>query len=128
MFENHNYLFGVEDYILHKLPHNTWYTQQIPTRQIDYQFLSDVQVKPRDDQPLLEFADCLAHACHKAFNADSRWGDTDPTLLELLAKNVWLGPDEQFPGTYGVCIMPRGTKSASWNDLPSCIQMMLRHR
>ena len=90
VFHRHAYLNGIEDYIWKLLRRNTWYMRRPSVARIDYDWLESVVVEDDDDEPLLGLADCVAHACHVAFNPDPRWGGGESHLPKS-AGGLYLG-------------------------------------
>lgn len=119
IFHRHEYLEGIEDYILNKLQSNPWYIKKISSKRIVYDKLQDMRSIDDEDEPLLGFADCIAHACYHAFNPNPRWRQTNPTCLNILSDCIWRGPsyDENIR-RFGVILEPGGIPTSLISSLP----------
>ncbi|MCJ7514737.1 MAG: hypothetical protein MUO89_02040 [Dehalococcoidia bacterium] len=125
IFDSHKYLQDLEDYIWQKLRYNHFYRKRKVTERILFDKLQEVRAVDSGSEPLLSFADCVAHACHLAFNPDSRWKLTNPTCLDLLTDCVWKGPSYlkmENPRLFGALIEPEGIPVRMISNLPLAIR------
>lgn len=123
IFHRHSYLEDIEQYIRDKLQFNSWYLQKPLSSQIKYDKLIDVKVADDEQEPLLCFADCVAHACHMALNPDRRWQQVNPSCLNILADCIWQGPSgERNPRLFGVQLEPDGIPIHLRSSLPAAIR------
>ena len=107
IFHRHEYLQGIEDYIWKKLKNNNFYMNRASSHRILYDRLTDLRSEDDENEILLSFADCVAHACHTAFNADPRWQEVNPTCLNLLSDCIWQGPSyDRNPRVFGAILQP----------------------
>jgi len=125
IFDSHKYLEDLEDYIWRKLRYNHFYRKKAVTSRILYDKLAEVRAVDSGSEPLLSFADCVAHACHLAFNPDKRWKLTNPTCLNLLIDCVWEGPSYikiKNPRLFGAQLEPGGVPVTMITKLPLAIR------
>lgn len=107
IFHRHEYLQDIESYIWKKLRNNVWYMKKDSSRRILYDRLQQIVVADDEDEPLLGLADCVANACHTAFNPHKRWQNTNPSCLNLLSDCIWQGPScNRNPRMFGAILQP----------------------
>lgn len=107
IFESHGYLEGFEEYINVKLQHNHWYMDKRVENRINYDYSHQIEIKAKEEEPLLSSADCIAHATHLAFNGSREWGMKNPTYLNLLEPCLWEGIGPALPGrAHGAQLKP----------------------
>lgn len=122
IFHRHEYLNGFEDYIQNKLRNNSWYLKRGQSSQILYDKLSSLSMLDDEDEPLLGFADCVAHGCYLAMNPDHRWQQVNPSCLDLLTNCIWEGPTyERNAKLFGAILEP-----GVWKDMIPALPTAIR--
>lgn len=111
-FEQHGYLEGFDRYVRVKLRSSSYYMDRFDEHRIKYDHLGRIELKAKDEEPLLSAADCVSHACDLAFNEHRQWGMSNPTYLDLVAPCLWSGPSDILGGRwFGAILEPRGVAS-----------------
>ena len=123
VFHRHKYLNDFDAYIWKRLFHNAWYNAKQDSQRILFQALGDLRVLDDEEETLLGWADCVAHACHLALNPDKRWKQTNTSCLDLLANCIWQGPSHsENARLFGVQLDPVGIPTHLIPDLPYTIR------
>jgi len=123
IFHRHKYSGGFDTYVWKKLPSNTWYNAKQISQRISFPALQGISFLDDEDEPLLSFADCIAHACHLALNPDKQWKHTNPSCLNLLSDCIWEGPSYcKNARLFGVQLEPEGIPTRLIPELPHAIR------
>jgi len=107
VFHKHDYLADFDNVLRDKIQFS--YNQITASRPKQILFDRLVNVYPSDDEDelLLSFADCIAHACSLALTPDDIWHQVNPTLLDLIQDCIWEGPSyDRNPCLFGIQIRP----------------------
>jgi len=123
VFHRHTYLESLEDYIRDRLQYNIKYMNKSPSRRINYDTLVNVYPADDDEELLLCFADCIAHACQMALNPHPLWQQVNPACLNLLADCIWEGPSyDKNARLFGIQLEPEGIPVSLLPELPDAIR------
>lgn len=123
VFHRHEYLEDLENYIRDRLQYNSWYRNQSYSKRINYNTLVNVYSADDEEELLLCFADCIAHACHLALNPHPHWQQVIPVCLDLLPDRIWQGPSyDRNPRLFGMQLEPSGISYDLVSELPYTIR------
>ena len=123
VFHRHVYLEELEDYVRDRLQYNSWYMRQSASKRIDYSRLTNVYSADDNEELLLGFADCIAHACHMALNPHSVWQQVNPVCLNLLTDCIWQGPSyDKNARLFGIQLKPSSVPVNLIHELPDAIR------
>lgn len=111
VFDQHEYHKGFDEYIRSRLPASDNYLEMVDDWRIHYPTLGEMRFESNSAEPLLAAADCVAHACHLAFNPDSVWGAGNLSHLELLEPCFWRGPSPTSnTRVFGTVLLPMNSQ------------------
>lgn len=123
VFHRHRYLGDFENYLRDRLQFSRSYLMQSTSKRILFDRLINVYSADDEEELLLSFADCIAHACQMALNPNDIWQQVNPTCLNLLGGHIWQGPANDInPRLFGAIIKPGGVPVSLIPNLPEAIR------
>lgn len=123
VFHRHKYLNDFENYLRDRIQFSNAHMMQSTSKQILFDKLTNIYSSDDEDELLLGFADCIAHACHMALNPDDIWYQVNPVCLNLLTDYIWKGPSyDTNPCSFGIQLRPGPIPSSLIPQLPDAFR------
>lgn len=123
VFHRHKYLENFEDYIRDQVQFSSSYMMKSDSKQIKFDRLINIYSADDEDELLLFFADCVAHACNIALNPDNVWKQVNPACLNLLTNCIWKGPSyDRNACLFGIQLKPWRIPVGLIHELPDAIR------